>query len=532
MPQSGYTPIQIYSSSSAGNTPSAGNLTNDTKGAELAINIADGKLFYKDASNVVQVLANASWSGTVTSVGATAPIASSGGTTPTISISQATTSTNGYLSSTDWNTFNNKQPALVSGTNLKTVSGTSLLGSGDLGTIGATYGGTGQSSYTTGDLLYASSSTALAKLADVATGNALISGGVGAAPYWGKIDLTTHVSGTLPVGNGGTGQASTLTQYGLVYAATTTAMGSTAAGTSSQVLIGNASGAPTWSGTPSITSINAGNMKLSGNTLESTNTNGSINITPNGTGDVVQSQSSNTRYWNIATTHPGYLGYGGIVELGITTNQYGNIGAQIRPRAYGNVNEQKIGLSFFVQAGASASATPRMHITEGGVIMPAVDGTQNIGTNSFYDGSSSVNMRWNTIYATNGTINTSDGREKTDIQESDLGLAFIQSLQPVSYRWISPDPAVAWVKNEDGGVEKIETPKAKGRKHYGLIAQQLAQAALANNVDLDDFAIYIEGDPKNPESSKGLRYHELISPMIKAIQELKAEFDEYKKLHP
>jgi len=49
--------------------------------------------------------------GTVTSVTGTAPIASSGGTTPAISISQASTSTNGYLSSTDWNTFNGKQPA-------------------------------------------------------------------------------------------------------------------------------------------------------------------------------------------------------------------------------------------------------------------------------------------------------------------------------------------------------------------------------------------------------------------------------------
>ena len=48
--------------------------------------------------------------GTVTSVTGTAPIASSGGNTPAISISQATTSTNGYLSSTDWNTFNNKAP--------------------------------------------------------------------------------------------------------------------------------------------------------------------------------------------------------------------------------------------------------------------------------------------------------------------------------------------------------------------------------------------------------------------------------------
>lgn len=44
----------------------------------------------------------------VTSVSGTSPISSSGGTTPAISISQANTSTAGYLSSTDWNTFNNK----------------------------------------------------------------------------------------------------------------------------------------------------------------------------------------------------------------------------------------------------------------------------------------------------------------------------------------------------------------------------------------------------------------------------------------
>lgn len=71
--------------------------------------------------------------------------------------------------------------------------------------LSAANGGTGNSSYTTGDILYASGATALSKLADVATGNALISGGVGTAPSWGKIGLTTHVSGTLPVANGGTG---------------------------------------------------------------------------------------------------------------------------------------------------------------------------------------------------------------------------------------------------------------------------------------------------------------------------------------
>ena len=72
----------------------------------------------------------------------------------------------------------------------------------------AAQGGTGFASYAVGDLIYAGTTTAFSKLADVATGNALISGGVGAAPSYGKIGLTTHVSGTLPVANGGTGTAS------------------------------------------------------------------------------------------------------------------------------------------------------------------------------------------------------------------------------------------------------------------------------------------------------------------------------------
>lgn len=80
-----------------------------------------------------------------------------------------------------------------------------------IGALLAARGGTGQSSYTIGDLLYASTSTALSKLAGVATGNALISGGVGTAPSWGKIALTTHVSGTLPAANGGTGRTSSPT---------------------------------------------------------------------------------------------------------------------------------------------------------------------------------------------------------------------------------------------------------------------------------------------------------------------------------
>lgn len=83
--------------------------------------------------------------------------------------------------------------------------GTLTAGTWNGGAVDAAYGGTGQSSYAVGDLLYASTTTSLAKLADVATGNALVSGGVGTAPAWGKVGLQTHVDGTLQIGNGGTG---------------------------------------------------------------------------------------------------------------------------------------------------------------------------------------------------------------------------------------------------------------------------------------------------------------------------------------
>ena len=94
--------------------------------------------------------------GTVTSVSGTAPIASSGGTTPAISISQAGTSTDGYLSSTDWNTFNNKGSGTVtsvSGTG--TVNGITLTGSvtssGSL-TLGGTLSNVNLATQVTGNL--------------------------------------------------------------------------------------------------------------------------------------------------------------------------------------------------------------------------------------------------------------------------------------------------------------------------------------------------------------------------------------------
>ena len=259
MAQTGFTPILIYSSSTTTNAPAVGNLTNSTLGSELAINITDGKLFYKDNANVIQVIG--------------------------------------------WKT------------------------------VPATAGGTGQTSYAVGDILYANTTTTLAKLADVATGNALISGGVGVAPSYGKIGLTTHISGTLAVGNGGTGQSSNLTQYGIVYGSTTTAMATTAAGTSTQVLHGNASGAPTWSavsmsadvtgtlavgnGGTGLTSVTANRIPY-GNNTSALNT--SANLTFDGTNLLATKSINAFRDGWVAAIFATLTSTGGCSASGPSTN--------------------------------------------------------------------------------------------------------------------------------------------------------------------------------------------------------------------
>lgn len=119
------------------------------------------------------------------------------------------------------------------GLNSSSSTGVATVSSGTwsiASSLGATLGGTGQTTVTTGDLLYGSGSNTWGKLAGVATGSILISGGVGVAPSWSAaptlttsltVPLITTASGalTLQAANGTTkllvsGTSSTLEIYG------------------------------------------------------------------------------------------------------------------------------------------------------------------------------------------------------------------------------------------------------------------------------------------------------------------------------
>lgn len=93
-------------------------LATDLVAGELAVNLADAKLYTKDGSgNVILVGSGAAASG-VTSVSGTAPIVSSGGSTPAISISAATTGAAGSMSAAD----KSKLDGIAAGAQVNTVT--------------------------------------------------------------------------------------------------------------------------------------------------------------------------------------------------------------------------------------------------------------------------------------------------------------------------------------------------------------------------------------------------------------------------
>jgi hypothetical protein len=176
-------------------------------------------------------------------INATATTLNIGGAATVLNIGNASGQTNfaGDLNLATGKVFEINNVSVLTSTTLgSTVVNSSLTSVGTISTgtwnateIAVNKGGTGLTSYTIGDIIYASGSTTLEKLAGVATGNALISGGVGTAPSWGKIGLTTHVSGTLAVANGGTGVTSSIGTGSVVLSASPTFTGTPLAPTAS-----------------------------------------------------------------------------------------------------------------------------------------------------------------------------------------------------------------------------------------------------------------------------------------------------------
>ena len=119
-------------------------------------------------------------------------------------------------------------------------------------------------------------------------------------------------------------------------------------------------------------------------------------------------------------------------------------------------------------------------------------------------------LRWEAVWATDGTINTSDRREKRDIQQLHYGLREILDLNPVRFRWKA--------KPEQG--EKL-----------GLIAQDLLEI-IPEVVKTHEYVTVGEGEHTTFEKKEldrlGVYYTDLIPVLIKAIQEQQEIIQSYK----
>jgi hypothetical protein len=141
----------------------------------------------------------------------------------------------------------------------------------------------------------------------------------------------------------------------------------------------------------------------------------------------------------------------------------------------------------------------------------------------------------------------SDERDKTDIRDTQLGLDFISSLRPVDYRWdmredyrpeMPEKPSIDATEEEMAQYEEAKAQwleamkltnithdgsKKRNRYHHGLIAQEVKTVIEETGVDFGGFQ---DHSVNGGEDVFSIGYGELVAPLIKSIQELKARVEE------
>lgn len=177
-----------------------------------------------------------------------------------------------------------------------------------------------------------------------------------------------------------------------------------------------------------------------------------------------------------------------------------------------SVNSTVTGLASYIPLSFGAGGTGRFQLETAGNFIPSTDNAYSIGKSG---------ARATSIWAANGTIQTSDERTKTEVNDSVLGLEFINALRPVSYKFLVGGNTV--IPPEEEGGEPTIVPRPGERTHWGLIAQEVKEVCDLAGVD---FGGWILTNKDDPDSQQGLRYDQFISVLIKAVQQLSARVED------
>ena len=330
--------------------------------------------------------------------------------------------------------------------------------------LGVPSGGTGKSSVTAGSIVKGAGTGAFAEIVGESVGQVL------------KWSGTTWEPGTDSGGSGG-GSVSL------------TANGSATASGVSVVL------------DPS-TTTGTGTIGLSG-TVNMANVSGTLPIANGGTGatnlndaGILNNTTTSLQTIQGSLRLSGGSGSTPIIYFGDTDSEYEGIQAGT-------------GAVDIFAKGSLRMSFGEASVTVARLFRPASNGGLDIGES----GSS-----FRTVFATDGVNTSSDNRLKNNIQVSDLGLSFVEALTPRKYK-LNKGEATLIKEAKEGEPEEYSYAPGK-RFHYGLIAQEVEQVLDEQGVDKNLFGAWHLANKEDPLSSQSLKYHEFISPLIKAVQEL------------
>jgi hypothetical protein len=226
--------------------------------------------------------------------------------------------------------------------------------------------------------------------------------------------------------------------------------------------------------------------------------------------------------FNNMQSHRDNYGTGGVYGLGITGASAYRGTAAMLISGFGTIWQRGIAIGAVNNNSIEDTSNSNTCWAMFGTHTYGIDLASGVYTSSFFNladnaySLGSSGKRWSSVWAANGTIQTSDVNAKKDIVDSPLGLDFINSLRPVAYKFKVGGnvPDEDFVDEEEPYKKAYKTVEGK-RQHFGLIAQEV-KAVLPDEID---FGGWIQTDITDETSEQGLRYEEFIAPLIKAVQE-------------
>lgn len=380
------------------------------------------------------------------------------------------------------------------------------------------YGGTGIYTYAIGDLLYAPTTSTLGRLAGVATGNAIISGGVNTAPAWGKVALTTHISGVLPVANGGTNIA-TYAIGDLLYASTTGVLSKLPDVAVGSVLVsGGVTTAPAWSAAPTLTTsltvptiiAPAASLALKPTTdgtaaiqLQDKDGNSILNVdtTNNMVGFGIVAPLTLGHFYNATEDHIHESGNNSTIILESSTAAAVGVGPVINFK--GQTGNATALFGFAAIRGAKDSATAESFLGRLSFYASDAGGSGSLPEVMRISGTGTVTMplygAGTATFSAAGVISSvSDERLKNIQGPMTQGLDAVMALTPILYKW-----------NDKAGMGKDNTI------YPGFSAQEVQK-------------VIPEAIGVNKEGMLSLQDRGIIGALVNAVKEQQAQIEELK----